>query len=252
MSFEPWVLRFIEVGMSSLCRVDLKHNQKATGYLPRYPCHYCIHEHTNTREYKENKTVFGLLWMTNKLGGTAIPSRFWFQFFPMWTQKRNCGLRQPLFPEEAPHCPFHGRCTIYTLIDTQKTQLLSILANICYFYDLFIVMVFVCMYAYVPCACSSHRESDFLELELQMVMSHHGSAGNQSQIDTLLAIFVFLLRTTLRGMGWPFASLQCRTSQYCCRPVCLENTLCNTFWPFFNWTICLSLLSSSVFLIYFE
>lgn len=81
-----------------------------------------------------------------------------------------------LFPEAAPHCPFHSRCTTYTFTDTQKTGLLSILANML-FYDLFIFMCFsacmlMCRVHAVP--TETHRESDFLELELEMVVSHHG------------------------------------------------------------------------------
>ena len=101
-------------------------------------------------------------------------------------------------PEEAPHCPFHSCCTIYTPTDTQKTQLLSILAMIYLLLCVVSACVLMCPVHAVP--TETHRVSDFLELELQMVVSHHVSAGNQGHIDTLLPIFVFLVRNTLRDM----------------------------------------------------
>jgi hypothetical protein len=48
-------------------------------------------------------------------------------------------------------------------------------------YGIVCVCVCVCVYVYVPCACSAHRgqkkASNTLELEFQVVVSHHVSAG---------------------------------------------------------------------------
>jgi hypothetical protein len=88
-----------------------------------------------------------------------------------------------LFPEEV-----HIAAAPFTVPVTghkSPNSLTSLPMCATFLYNLFYFMWFVCMY-YVPFAFSDHRDqkraSDPLELELEMVMSHHTGAGNLSDI----------------------------------------------------------------------
>lgn len=55
------------------------------------------------------------------------------------------------------------------------------------FFSLLVCECFVCMFMYVPCACSTHggqeKALDVLKLELQMFTSYHMGVGNKSRFS---------------------------------------------------------------------
>lgn len=59
---------------------------------------------------------------------------------------------------------------------------MGLLNHLVVIFSLLVHECFICMFMYVPCACSTHRGQekalDALKLELQMVMSYHMSVEN--------------------------------------------------------------------------
>ena len=47
---------------------------------------------------------------------------------------------------------------------------------------MYIIASFGCIYVYCMCTCCPQRVLDTLELELQLVMSHHVGAGKQAWV----------------------------------------------------------------------